>query len=123
MAAPYFFELVIADALSKARHELIERCKAVAQQNFPIVKDWINLNSQYLSWIPPDGGVLCFPKFESNHNFTSTTLGRNLMAEHGILISPGEYFGLDGHFRMSYMLPENELNYALEKIAKLITQN
>jgi aspartate/methionine/tyrosine aminotransferase len=122
VAAPYFSELVNSAALSKARLKLIERCKSIAQKKMPIIKEWIELNREKLSWIPPAGGLLCFPKIASSNKMTSVEFGQKLMTEHGILISPGEYFGLDGHFRMSYMIPEKDLKYALKWITDVISQ-
>jgi aspartate/methionine/tyrosine aminotransferase len=121
VAAPYFSELLIASALSKARDRLIQRCKDIADKNSPIVEKWIEDNSNILSWVPPDGGVLCYPKFGSSSNISSIELGRKLMNEYSVLISPGEYFGLDGNFRMSYMLSQDNLSYALDCVVKVLS--
>jgi aspartate/methionine/tyrosine aminotransferase len=120
VAAPYFSEILIASALSKAHDQLIQRCKDVANKNSPMVKEWIEDNSALLSWVPPKGGVLCFPKFHSRSKLTSVELGQKLMSEHSILISPGEYFGLADHFRMSFMLQEHDLKSALNGIVDVL---
>ncbi len=122
VAAPYFSELVIAAALRFAREKLIQRCKDVAKRNFPVVRGWIEDNNEILSWAPPDGGLLCYPKYEIGRDLSSVDLGKKLMTDFGVLISPGEYFGLDGHFRMSFMNPIEKLQIALNLISKTLKE-
>ena len=123
VAAPYFSELVNAAALKYAREKLIQRTKKIASGNFPLVREWIENNTDILSWVSPNGGLLCYPQYKTKTKLGSVELGKKLMADCGVLLSPGEYFGLDGHFRMSYMLPENDLKYALNVVAEVIRKN
>ncbi|WP_455391716.1 aminotransferase class I/II-fold pyridoxal phosphate-dependent enzyme [[Eubacterium] cellulosolvens] len=116
VAAPYFSELLTAAALDKARDKLIQRCKSIAAQNFPIVNDWLAENENYIEWVPPTGGILCYPKYKCSNKIDSVTLCRQLFIEKGVLVSPGEYFGTEGHFRMSFMNPQDELREGLAAI-------
>lgn len=120
VAAPYISEIYSAAALTYAREKLINRCKKIAQRNHPIVNEWMKEYNEFLEYIPPAGGVLCFPKYHFQKQIDSVTLGRKLMDEKSILISPGEYFGKDGHFRLTYMNPENELRTALTELADVL---
>jgi aspartate/methionine/tyrosine aminotransferase len=120
VASPYISELITAAALSNAKDKLINRCKRIAKQNFPIVEDWIRTHGDLISWIPPDGGILSFPKFNSNKTLDSLTICQKLIDEHGVLISPGDFFGSEGHFRLTYMNPEPELTTGLNAITDVL---
>jgi aspartate/methionine/tyrosine aminotransferase len=116
----YLSELITAAALTNAKSYLVQRCKAIAQKNFPIVQNWVEANEDILTWVPPDGGVLGFPKINDSLSVDSVTLAKRLVDEHGVLISPGEYFGHGGYFRLTFMNPEDELNTGLGAIAEAI---
>jgi aspartate/methionine/tyrosine aminotransferase len=122
VAAPYLSELITAAALTNAKDILVQRCKEIAQRNFPIVQEWLEANEDLLTWVPPDGGVLGFPKFDDSIATDSVTLAKRLVDEHGVLISPGEYFGQGEHFRITFMNPEGELNTGLRAIAEVIQE-
>ena len=119
VAAPYLSELISAAALVKAKKYLVNRCKDIARRNMPLVKEWIEANSNKLAWVPPNGGIMAFPKFCSN-NIDSVTFGRRLVDEKSVLISPGTYFGLDGYFRLTFMNPEEQLRAGLGAIADVL---
>jgi aspartate/methionine/tyrosine aminotransferase len=122
VASPYLSELISASALANARKRILQRCKDSAARNFPVVKGWIETQEGVLDWIIPDGGVLCFPKFVTSTDMDSVKLGRKLIDESGVLISPGKFFGNDDHFRLTYMNPVEELKTALDAMGKIFNQ-
>ncbi len=113
VASPYFSEVLAAIALSKARQKRIERCKSIARHNFPVVNDWMEENTHLIDWVPPAGGILCFPRYHTRSRIDSVKLCQKLVHERGVLLSPGKYFGSEGHVRLTYMNPESELRNAL----------
>ena len=52
----------------------------------------------------------------------STELVNRLMHEKSVLIVPGDHFGLDHHFRISYGLPPDYLQAGLDRIHELIVE-
>lgn len=120
VASSYISELFTAAILKNGREELIKKYKEIEKTNLPIMQEWIENNNDILEWIPPDGSVLCFPKYNIKSNADSVELGKKLVQEHGILISPGKFFGTDGHFRLTFMNNPYELRTALGKISELI---
>lgn len=115
-ASSGFGEWLNANALALAREKLVERFRSVARKNHSIVKEWVLANPDLLEWTEPDGGVICFPKYKGK--ITSVELCRRLLDEFSVLVIPGQHFDLDGHFRISYQMPENELRAALEALEK-----
>jgi len=120
VAAPYLSELIVAEVLSKARKILIERCKNIARQNFPIVEKWIKNNIDLIEWVPPTGGIMCFPQLTRDHSIDIVDFCNRLVNENGVLVSPGKYFGTDGHIRLTFMNQTDELNVGLNAIIEVL---
>ena len=120
VASPYFSELLIASALTKARTKLIQRCKDIAARNFPIVKEWLEENEDIIDCVQPAGGIMCYPRYKIKSKLDSVQLCDRIFQEKGVLLSPGTYFGSDGHFRLTYMNPEDELRTGLTVIADML---
>jgi aspartate/methionine/tyrosine aminotransferase len=120
VAAPYISEVLVAAALSNARDKLINRCKSIAKQNFTIVNDWIKNNIDLIEWIPPSGGIMGFPQLKNVKTIDSVTFSQRLLDEMGVLVSPGKYFGSEGHFRLTFMNPPDVLHAGLAAIIKVL---
>jgi len=50
----------------------------------------------------------------------SEKFGIKLLNEKGVLISPGKYLGLEGHFRLTYLNSQAELRTGLEAIVEIL---
>jgi aspartate/methionine/tyrosine aminotransferase len=109
-------EWINAKALALARDKLLDRFKTVAKRNHTIVKEWVDSNPDLVEWAAPGGGIICFPRFKGD--IPSEELCRRLLDEYGLLLIPGLYSGLEGHFRLSYQQPEEELRAALDSLGK-----
>lgn len=77
---------------------------------------WMEANQDIVEWVPPNGGVLCFPKYRTN--MPSVELCQRLLDDYGMMVNPGEYFNMDGHFRLSYTSSEEVLKGGLEALGK-----
>jgi aspartate/methionine/tyrosine aminotransferase len=44
-----------------------------------------------------------------------------LIQEYSVEIVPGDHFGMDGHLRFSFGLPEDYLREGLDRISQMIT--
>ncbi|WP_158085583.1 pyridoxal phosphate-dependent aminotransferase [Henriciella aquimarina] len=63
----------------------------------------------------PVEGCTCFPKVVGIGD--TMALSRWLIARHGVVVVPGECFGMAGHVRIGYALEEAELRKGLERLA------
>ena len=57
------------------------------------------------------GKGLVFARYQADIN--STELGMRLIHDYSVEIVPGDHFGLDGHLRFSFGLPEDYLSEGL----------
>ena len=105
-----------AHALRNARGFLVQRFNKLSMSNFQIVNEWMQDSQDILEWVVPHGGVMCFPKYRVN--MSSIELCQKLLDDHGVLVNPGEYFNLDGHFRLGYACSEDVLTGGLNALGE-----
>ena len=115
-ASSYVGELMNAHALRNAREILVKRFNKRSTSNFQIVKEWMETNKDLVEWVMPHGGIMCFPRYRVN--MPSIELCHKLLDDHGVMLNPGEYFGLDGHIRLTYVCPEDVLRNGLIALGK-----
>ncbi len=80
--------------------------------NTKIVDDFVN-DVEVLSWKKPEGAPFGFIRTGSRG---SVPLCLDILLRTGILLGPGRYFGDDTGFRLSFVLPEEQLTEALDKL-------
>ena len=73
-------------------------------------------NKDIVEWVSPNGGVMCFPKYRVK--LSSIELCQKLLDDHGVMVNPGEYFNMDGHFRLGYACSEDVLRSGLNALGK-----
>jgi aspartate/methionine/tyrosine aminotransferase len=84
--------------------------------NFRAVSEWIEANQDIVEWAVPHGGIMCFPRYKVD--MFSIELCHKLLDNQGVMVDPGEYFGLDGHIRLSYACSEEVLKSGLNALGK-----
>ena len=90
------------------------------QARFKIVKEWMNEPNQYLEWVEPQGGVVCFPRIKVNvepnefYNVLNNTFKT--------FVGPGHWFEMEKKFmRIGYGWPtRDELIQGLKNITSAI---
>lgn len=83
-----------------------------------IMAQWVNERDD-VEWVPPEGNI-CFPLIlhpETGISASTMDLGKFLAERHGVLITPGEYFGQAGHIRIGFGKPVEQLKSALTALA------
>ena len=69
--------------------------------------------------IRPAGAFYLFPNVSKflNPDETSLSFAADLLSKTGVAVVPGEAFGVGGHIRISYAVPEEQIEEGFEKIA------
>ncbi|CAF1379769.1 unnamed protein product [Rotaria sp. Silwood1] len=91
------------------------------QIRFNIMKKWINETNQYLEWIEPQGGVVCFPRIKVNIEFEE--FYKILNNTFQTFVGPGHWFDMNKNFmRIGYGWPStrDELIQGLKNITSTI---
>ena len=90
---------LISDEVWGRRDSIRTNLRDSIRTNHQIVKEWVE-SEPGLSWVEPDGGVVCFPRIETG--CTGSELEAVLLRDHDTGIVPGRFFGREKHFRLGF---------------------
>jgi aspartate/methionine/tyrosine aminotransferase len=110
-----------AIALSpKVRPRIIKRARDFIRNGYSILQKWMDSHENTFSVIPPQAAAIAFVRYHLNIN--STEFAERLRREKSVFIVPGDHFGMDKFFRISFGLPQEYLTSGLNRIHELIME-
>ncbi len=93
--------------------KLVARNRGIVGGNMKLLREFFARHPDFASWTEPEGGSIAFPSLTGRKD--AEALADRLVAESGVLLLPGKYYGYDeSYFRLGYgraNMPE-----ALEKL-------
>ncbi|MGI9202196.1 MAG: aminotransferase class I/II-fold pyridoxal phosphate-dependent enzyme [Woeseiaceae bacterium] len=98
------------------RQRVLNRSKQILNENLALLIEWVDANAEFVSLVPPKAGGMAFIRY--NRDINSTKLAHALRNDKGVLILPGDVYGLDGYFRVGIGAPKSHLEPGLEKIGE-----
>ncbi|MDQ6436934.1 aminotransferase class I/II-fold pyridoxal phosphate-dependent enzyme [Mesorhizobium sp. LHD-90] len=98
---------------------LLERLSAVASANLSALTDFMERVSHIVSWARPEGGTVAFPWFNDRRD--SRPFCQALAAQ-GVLIAPGDCFGMPAHFRIGFAAQAEGFEDALAIFEQVLRQ-
>ncbi len=106
-------------ALAPARRaNLLERTRAILRRNYPVVAAWLHSRPKTFSYIPPEAGAIIYVRYHNSVN--STALTTRLREDKGVLIVPGDHFGMDGFLRIGFGSDLEGLREGLSRLQDLL---
>jgi aspartate/methionine/tyrosine aminotransferase len=114
-------DFLATHALQPARRvTLLERTRTILNQNFPIIRDWLDSHRGLFTYVPPDAGAIVYVRY--HHALNSTVLVNRLRERKSVLIVPGDHFGMDGYLRIGYGEPPDYLRRGLNRLRDLLAE-
>jgi aspartate/methionine/tyrosine aminotransferase len=108
-----------AHALSpEVRPRLLARTRDYIRRGYEVFERWCADHDGLFTWVPPQAAAIAFVRYHTGAN--STELCLRLIKEQSAYVVPGDHFGLDHHFRISYGLPPDYVNEGLDRLAKVL---
>lgn len=105
----------------ETREKVLQRSKDLLIDNLHIMQQWIDENSDWVSFVPPKAGGMAFVRYELDIN--STTLAQELRESLSVFVLPGDVYGMDKYFRVGIGAPAEHLRVGLARIADYVRQN
>jgi aspartate/methionine/tyrosine aminotransferase len=96
------------------RLKYIRRNLEFSKANLSILSKWMDKHQDMLSWVAPKAGYTAFPAY--NLPLSSEEFCQKFLEEEHVLISPGEYFGVEKHFRINIGCEERTFIEALTRL-------
>ncbi len=103
------------------RSAILRRSKTILRRNLALLRGWVDSNSGLLSFVSPQAGGFAFVRYHFEAN--STELAHRLRDAKGVMLLPGDVYGLDGYLRIGIGAPRSHLVSGLERIADYLRKN
>jgi aspartate/methionine/tyrosine aminotransferase len=100
------------------RGRIVARTRALLQENWGILSRWLAERAAVVSVVPPRAGAIALVRHDLP--ISSAELSERLLREQGVLVVPGEHFGLAGHLRLGFGNESAQLRAALDRTAALL---
>jgi len=111
----------IAEQVLASRGGILEPTLVEMRRRRQLVSEWIE-QEPLLDWVPPEGGVVCFPRMKADPPGGAAAFYRRLLETHGAYVGPGHWFEMsDAFFRLGYGWPTGqELEAGLAAISRAL---
>ena len=104
----------------EVRHKLTGRARRLIDRGFGRLEAALARLPGVFGVVPPDASAMSFVRFDLP--LGSRALALRLRAEQGVLVVPGDCFGMDDHIRVSTALPEARLDEGLRRLTTLAAE-
>jgi len=95
----------IGEQIMENRAAILAPVLAEMRRRRQLVAAWI-AQEKLLEWVPPSGGVVCFPHMRAVPPGGTDAFYRRLLEVHGTYVGPGHWFEMpDTYFRLGYGWP------------------
>ncbi len=108
----------IAQRVFEKAEALLAPRRRQAVNNRELVASWIAEQRGRIEWVPPQGGVSCFPRLPHVSNVDAFC--RRLAAEAKVMLVPGSCFGHPQHVRLGFGGPTEELREGLARVSDFL---
>lgn len=108
-------QYLCAKLLQKSRRqELFARNRRVLDDNFAVLKAWIESAPRGIRLTPPHAGGMAFASYP--YQISSDEFSKRLREEQSVFVVAGEWFGLDGRVRIGFGGEQAKLREGLKRL-------
>jgi aspartate/methionine/tyrosine aminotransferase len=96
------------------RNGILGRTRKILNQNYPLLKQWLDSHGDRFSHISPKAGAIAWVGLPHGEN--SAQIAEELCARKSVLIVPGEQLGMGSHLRFGFGGEAEQLERALSRV-------
>ena len=111
MLANQLAEVALSPAM---RPRLLARTRRYIREGYPVLEKWLAEHGNMFSLTPPQAAAIAFVGYHLE--VESEVLVNRLIDDKSVLVVPGDHFHVPRHLRISFGLPPDYLQSALERI-------
>jgi len=108
----------VAEIAVRRRDTILGRTLEVARTNLRHADALLADQKDFLDWVRPEGGMTGFPRFVSGDD---TRPFCEEAARRGLVLVPGDCFGVPDHFRLGFGACRDAFPAAMERLATVLT--
>ena len=109
----------LAQIALRNREKIFARARKVTAANLSLLDGFFNEHARRFEWVRPQGGMTAFPWMKSGENSREFCTEA---AEQGVLLAPGDCFGMPAHFRIGFGATGEKFPRGLERLWKIVGQ-
>jgi len=109
-------ERLAANAL-RHREAIYERASRIAEANLKLLEKVFAEHGDLLRWVRPAGGMTAFPWLVNGGDAREFCRG---LARHGVLVAPGDCFGMPAHFRIGFAASGSRFGEGLARFSEAV---
>jgi aspartate/methionine/tyrosine aminotransferase len=102
------------------REEIYGRARRIAGDNLKLLDRIFAEHVDVLRWVRPRGGMTAFPWLIAGGG--SREFCRSL-AQRGVLVAPGDCFGMPSHFRLGFAASGERFGAAMDRVAEFLSSS
>lgn len=103
----------------EASDRVLRRSRDILDANLATLSDWVE-NDPHIIWVPPRAGTVALLRYDLD--IPSERLCLSLLAETGVLLTPGSVMGVEGTVRIGFGNTARELRDGLPRISAFLAQ-
>lgn len=108
---------LLATIAVRHRDTIFNRVRETTNVSLALLDQFFEEFKNVLGWVRPQGGMTAFPWLKSD---ADSRVFCRAMAERGVLLAPGDCFGMPAHFRFGFGASGKQFPQALERLADSI---
>ena len=99
------------------RDAIYARARLVASANLALLDNFFDEYSDIVRWVRPPGGMTAFPWLRDGADAREFCLR---LIKRGVLLTPGDCFGMPGHFRLGFAASGDRFPRGLELLSDFL---
>jgi aspartate/methionine/tyrosine aminotransferase len=99
------------------RQAILDRTRDVARTHIKLLEKVLEKHAGVVGWVRPGGGMTAFPWLESGADSRKFC---DYAAAQGLLLAPGDCFGVPNHFRISFGVGREWYAVAMQRLGELL---
>jgi aspartate/methionine/tyrosine aminotransferase len=107
----------LAAAAIRGRETILRRAQTVSSTNLAVLDGFFADHADHVGWVRPTGGMTTFPWLLSGADARPLCIDA---AAAGVLIAPGDCFGIPSHFRVGFGATEHGFAEAVARLDEVI---
>ena len=110
----------LAEVAVKHRETIFSRARELATTNLAILDGLFEEHADALEWVRPEGGLTGFPRLKTA--LTSRPFCE-AAAERGVVLVPGDCFGVPEHFRLGFAACSDGFEDAIDIVSDVLARH
>jgi aspartate/methionine/tyrosine aminotransferase len=101
------------------REVIYDRTRRFTEANLPLLDGLFAEHADLLGWVRPAGGMTAFPWLASGVDARSFCRS---LAQHCVLVAPGDCFGMPSHFRLGFAASGERFAQGIDRFAEFLRE-